>query len=553
MLKYLFALLFSVLFFTDTNAQKTTDTLKYFVDKRGNIVDNKEESEYVLLVLPETEVGNKTLYPIVGLYKNGKTRMLASTSVRSGDFVFEGSQIVFSPNGKRSSVTMFEKGLPVGDQLIYYPNGKLYTKKQHKGYKVLFMECRDSTGVVLAENGNGEWLDFDQDFNYLVAKGPVKDGLAHGNWEYADAVENFKNGVSKSYKEVRRAYFEPGARELLVEEPEYLPQYGLATYRGGWSEIQKFIDKNMHYSATEGDVSRQAYVCFFVENNGKMSDFKVLYAPSKEMGEEALRVLQKLPPLWTPLQVDSQAVRWPITVPVYFKSNNIKTEDASNVENYSSDNSDGFETFKQFFTEAHHYPRLESVNSVSGKVYLELNKEKDGPLFDLRVLSTPTVGLAEEAIKVMKMYIKRQSTLTSNNLNKDRYILSVDFTLPKIQSAGQTDSLFTDTTKTFVDVEKVPAFPGGMEGFGRFLVKNVKYPQVDRSHNVTGRVLVTFVVEKDGTLSNLKTLSSPSISLAEEAIRVMKLSPNWLPGRARGEAVRVKYTIPISFTLGGEK
>lgn len=94
-------------------------------------------------------------------------------------------------------------------------------------------------------------------------------------------------------------------------------------------------------------------------------------------------------------------------------------------------------------------------------------------------------------------------------------------------------------------------FKGGIERFYRFLASNVRYPASARINNIQGKVFLTFVVEKDGSLANIKVLRSPNDDLAGEAIRVLKLSPQWVPGQQHGIPARQQYTVPINFSLGG--
>ncbi len=103
-----------------------------------------------------------------------------------------------------------------------------------------------------------------------------------------------------------------------------------------------------------------------------------------------------------------------------------------------------------------------------------------------------------------------------------------------------------DRNLVFSAVEKEPHFPGN---FGAFLARNIHYPAVDKDNNVQGRVFIQFVVEKDGSLSSYKVLRSPSQTLGDEAVRVLNLSPKWIPGYQNGKTVRVMFTVPISFTL----
>ncbi len=98
-------------------------------------------------------------------------------------------------------------------------------------------------------------------------------------------------------------------------------------------------------------------------------------------------------------------------------------------------------------------------------------------------------------------------------------------------------------------VERMPEFLGGMSAWSKFLNKNLLYPGVARETGIQGRVTVSFVVEKDGSLSNIKVLRGIGGGCDEEAIRVIKKSPFWKPGMQNGNAVRVSYVIPIVFTL----
>ena len=102
----------------------------------------------------------------------------------------------------------------------------------------------------------------------------------------------------------------------------------------------------------------------------------------------------------------------------------------------------------------------------------------------------------------------------------------------------------------FVKVEKMPTFMGGdISKFRSWVASKLRYPQLAQENNITGRVLLKFVVEKDGTLTNIQVLQSPDKSLADEAIRVLKTSPRWEPGKQRNQSVRVFYTLPVDFQL----
>lgn len=101
----------------------------------------------------------------------------------------------------------------------------------------------------------------------------------------------------------------------------------------------------------------------------------------------------------------------------------------------------------------------------------------------------------------------------------------------------------------FVVVEESPEFPGGEEARLKFLHDNIAYPRIARDAGVEGRVIVGFVVEPDGRISNVKIIRGKVQSLDEEALRVTKMMPRWKPGKQRGKSVRVQFTMPITFLL----
>ena len=103
--------------------------------------------------------------------------------------------------------------------------------------------------------------------------------------------------------------------------------------------------------------------------------------------------------------------------------------------------------------------------------------------------------------------------------------------------------------KVFDVVEQMPSFPGGNSALMEYLQQNVKYPVVAQENGVQGRVVVSFVVEKDGSITDVKVVRSVDPSLDKEAARVVKSMPRWIPGKQNGSAVRVKYNVPVSFRL----
>ena len=95
----------------------------------------------------------------------------------------------------------------------------------------------------------------------------------------------------------------------------------------------------------------------------------------------------------------------------------------------------------------------------------------------------------------------------------------------------------------------MPQYPGGPAALFSFLANNIKYPVVAEENGVQGRVIASFTVEKDGSLTDIKIVKSVAPSLDKEAQRVIRAMPRWIPGKVNGSPVRVKYTVPLTFRL----
>jgi protein TonB len=106
-----------------------------------------------------------------------------------------------------------------------------------------------------------------------------------------------------------------------------------------------------------------------------------------------------------------------------------------------------------------------------------------------------------------------------------------------------------EEVQIFMVVESMPEYPGGEAALYAFLAENIKYPQMAKESGIQGRVFVTFVVERDGRVTDVRVLRGIGGGCDEEAIRVVQSMPKWTPGKQRGKSVRVQYNLPVKFTL----
>ncbi|MCF8228271.1 MAG: TonB family protein [Bacteroidales bacterium] len=106
-----------------------------------------------------------------------------------------------------------------------------------------------------------------------------------------------------------------------------------------------------------------------------------------------------------------------------------------------------------------------------------------------------------------------------------------------------------EEAEIFTVVESMPEFPGGQTSLFQYLQKNIEYPEIAKESGIQGRVFVTFVVEKDGSVTDVRVLRGIGGGCDEEAVRVVKSMPKWNPGKQRGKPVRVQFNLPVKFTL----
>ena len=120
---------------------------------------------------------------------------------------------------------------------------------------------------------------------------------------------------------------------------------------------------------------------------------------------------------------------------------------------------------------------------------------------------------------------------------------------PNRHTAQEERPAPAEDNNTYEVVEEMPKYPGGTEAMMAFIGQHLQYPSVSIENGVQGRVVVQFVIEKDGTPTDFKVIRNVDPYLDKEAIRVLSLMPKWTPGRQRGVPVKVRYTVPVTFRL----
>lgn len=186
------------------------------------------------------------------------------------------------------------------------------------------------------------------------------------------------------------------------------------------------------------------------------------------------------------------------------------------------------------------YPAEAHEKGIEGRVYVTFVVEKDGSLTEIKIARGIGNGCDKEAMRVVTEMPKWTPGKQRGKIVRVKYILPIRFILK--DQIAESDDVFTVA-------EEMPSYPGGEQALYKFLSSNIKYPTEAQKEGIEGRVYVTYIVEKDGSITGSEIARGIGSGCDKEALRVVALMPNWIPGKQRGKVIRVQYILPIAFKL----
>src|SRR5688572_2656098 len=210
----------------------------------------------------------------------------------------------------------------------------------------------------------------------------------------------------------------------------------------------------------------------------------------------------------------------------------------------------GIDAFQEYITSNLNYPTLSLRSKTQGIVEVSFIIEKNGSVSNAEIIKGLDDACNKEAIRVVKTSPNWVPAKHKGQVVRQRVVMPINFTIPS-QLATQppvADSSKTNTLKQIAP-EEAARPEGGQDAFFAYLKANQKYPAKAKKNQVQGKVMVEFVVEKDGSLSNLKVIKRLGNGLDEEAIRLIEKGPKWLPAKYNGEPIRQKMILPVIFQL----
>ncbi len=216
----------------------------------------------------------------------------------------------------------------------------------------------------------------------------------------------------------------------------------------------------------------------------------------------------------------------------------------------------GEEAMMKYVAENIKYPQAAKDKNISGRVFVSFVIEKDGSVSNVKVVRGIGGGCDEEAARVIKEMPKWKPGMQKGKPVRVNYMMPIFFKLDDGQLAksvkkekANNPDMTPDKNGVYQIVEEMPKFPGGEDALMDYVSKNVVYPKEAQEKGISGRVFVGFIVEKDGSVSDVKVLRGIGGGCDEEAVRVISGLPKWKPGKQEGKPVRVSYQMPINFKL----
>lgn len=250
----------------------------------------------------------------------------------------------------------------------------------------------------------------------------------------------------------------------------------------------------------------------------------------------------------------------------------------------------GNPAFMKFLADGIKYPVKAQENGEQGRVVANFVVEKDGSISNIKVIKGVTAALDAEAVRLLNSMPRWEPGEHRNQPARVRFTLPVVFRLqgenlapakspalpisadvhekgkmldeivvvaygkhntyiPPSPPLPGRDNAESNGNELFDVVEVQPQYPGGNEAMKKFISENLQYPKIAQENGIQGRVITQFIIEKDGSLSDIQIVRGVDPSLDKEAVRLIGTMPAWVPGTQRGNKVRVRYTLPITFRL----
>ena len=227
----------------------------------------------------------------------------------------------------------------------------------------------------------------------------------------------------------------------------------------------------------------------------------------------------------------------------------------------------GMSALMEYLSKNIKYPEAAMKKGTQGRATVQFVVEKDGSITNVKILRGIDPELNKEAVRVISAMPKWKPGTQKGEAVRVKYTVPVMFRLTEnntqvkyapieskidemvVVGYAPEEATYPEEVTVFEVVEKMPEYPGGMSAMMEFIGKNIKYPVAAQKAKIQGRVVIQFIVDKEGNIICPRVIRGADPLLDAEAIRLTTIMPKWKPGMQRGQAVNVKYTVPIMFRL----
>ena len=315
-----------------------------------------------------------------------------------------------------------------------------------------------------------------------------------------------------------------------------------AQFPGGTEQLIKFLSENIKYpvECEKQGIQGRVVLLIVIDKDGSVTDIKVAKSVHPLLDAEAVRVASSMPH-WQPATKDGQPVRIRYSLPITFSLNTPATEKDQASRDRDATFPGGLEAIRKYLDKNFVRP-LES-SDIEGNMEVAFIVDEEGKVSMVEVTKSLHPKLDKALTQVFMNMPKWQPAMRDGKPRQMRFTMPLHY----FQHIGLVDGEEVYDEKG--QLVTMPQFPGGKEKLREFLSKNVKYPVECEASGITGRVVVGFVVEKDGKVTQVKLDRSSDPAFNMEAYKVMKKMPRWIPGKVGDEPITVKYKLPITFRL----
>lgn len=305
----------------------------------------------------------------------------------------------------------------------------------------------------------------------------------------------------------------------------------------------------------------------------------MLIFSAASVATEKTELIARAEQLISPLKADKNTkiiFSEPTSKDIYKKEQSSPSKPKYEKSASESKNMDDISALRKHIQRNIKYPSSARQNKITGYVLVNF-KIKDKKISNVQVAKSLQNDVDNEVLRTLNLFndavqaeddnyslviafqlIGIEANLgTLPSTGKNRFLGSIVVSAiagsEKTETSGPTLQLSEVVVRNFTDIEVLPEFHGGMSAWSDYMRNTLKYPEEAKKNQVQGRVILRFIVMKDGSIAEIKVLRGIGSGADEEAIRVVKASPKWKPGLHKGEPVNVAYTMPIFFTLPPSK